>query len=81
MIPVQQATGAKRKKEMERVVTLRDKLLEEEARQREQVDRVMARLMQVRLGLGEKIQMSSQLLAVTFKSRLSCQICGLSGVS
>lgn len=42
-----QATSAKRKKEIERVVNLRDKLQEEETKQKEHVERVMARLEQV----------------------------------
>jgi hypothetical protein len=45
---LQQATASKRKKELERLTTLRDKLLEEEARQCEHQERVIARLTEVR---------------------------------
>ena len=43
----QQASASKRKKEIEKFTALREKLLEEEVKQKEHVERVVARLSQV----------------------------------
>lgn len=48
----QQSSGNKRKKEADRLLALKEKLQEEEKRQKEHVDRVLARLQQVRRPTG-----------------------------